>query len=477
MTWTAVVGGRTKVGACCAAALGLVVLSLALAPAAAYGRLQLGLQDPGFDSRATPAEANAAYNAVAAFHGSFVRVPVNWASIEPVAGTYRWAGLDSTVDSASRHHLAVIIQFFNAPTWAQGPGPQRPYVSPGAWDPNPTAFADFVRGTALRYSGSSPDPLNPGATLPRVRYWEIWNEPNIPGYFSAPDPVSAYRALLDGAYGALKGVHPDNVVATGGLAPISPVPGSTPALDFAADLLCLHRAGGGFRANRQCPQRAEFDVFAIHPYSLAATPTKRAYKSGDVLVGDMPEVGALIGTADRLHTASPRIHHRIWVTEFAWPTNPPDPQLGDSPSTAARYVAYSMYEMWRSGVSLVIWLWAIDTPADDIPGGALYAASGAPKLTEQAFAFPVVAGVSRGHGFAWGRVPVSGRARVVVERAVGRRWRAVARLTIGSDGTFYVGFPAHGNGLYRARVIGGPTSLPYNSKPIPPRRTHAYNPF
>lgn len=477
MTWTAVVGGRTRMGASCAAALGLVLLSLVLMPASAYGRLQLGLQDPALDGGATAAQANPAYDALKAMHGSFARIPVSWGSVEPKPGEYDWVRVDDAIRSAAQHHLEVILQFHRAPTWAQGPGPEKPYVTPGGWDPDPTAFAELIHETAARYSGDVPDPLNPAAKLPRVRYWEIWNEPNIPGEFSAPDPVSAYRALLDGAYAAVKGVHRDNIVVVGGLAPVSPVPGSIPALDFAADLLCLHRVGGGYRANGSCPQRAEFDVFAIHPYSLGYTPTKPALKSGDVFIGDMPKVSALVRAADRLHTAAPRISHQIWVTEFAWPTNPPDPQLGDSPSTAARYVAYSMYEMWRSGVSVVIWEDALDSPADDIPGGGLYAASGAPKLTEQAFAFPVVAGVSGGHGFAWGRAPVSRRVRVVVQRAVGGRWRAVARLTTGSDGTFYVGFRARGNGLYRARVIGGPTSLAYDSKRIPPRQTHTYNPF
>src|SRR5205085_8044529 len=108
--------------------------------------------------------------------------------------------------------------------------------------------------------------------------------------------------------------------------------------------LCLHRVGAGFRANRSCPQRVHFDAFALHPYTLAATPTKHAYKPGDVLVGDMGRLQDLVQTADRLHTDSPKIHHQIWATEFAWFTNPPNPLLGDAAATAARYVAYSMYE-------------------------------------------------------------------------------------------------------------------------------------
>ena len=69
-------------------------------------------------------------------------------------------------------------------------------------------------------------------------------------------------------------------------------------------------------------------------------------KSGDVLVADMGGVRALVDAADRLRTAGPRIHHQIWVTEFAWMTNPPNPQLGDPDSLAARYVAYFAPGQW-----------------------------------------------------------------------------------------------------------------------------------
>lgn len=150
--------------------------------------------------------------------------------------------------------------------------------------------------------------------------------------------------------------------------------------------------------------------------------------------------------------------------------------------TAARYVAWGMYEMWRAGVNVLIWLGVRDPPGIQACGtqplatigGGLYAANGRPKLTLRAFAFPFVAGVVNGRGFAWGRAPVSRRSRVTVQRRAGRRWTLVARVTAAADGTFYARFRARGHGTYRAVVARGPVSLSYNSKPIPPRRTHAF---
>ena len=477
---------RRFVAARRAAALVVALIALALTPVSAQAQFQVGLMDPGFDATGTAAQSQAAYSAMHTIAGSVVRVVVVWANVAPAGATmpngfqaanpadprYRWTALDTTVRSAAAHHLRVMFVIAGAPMWAQGAGPHRPDVSPGAWDPSPNKFVAFVHAIAVRYSGTYADPLTPGATLPRVNYWEPWNEPNIPGDFSAPHPVDAYRTLLDEAYGVLKAIHPDNVVVLGGLAPVSSVPGSIPPLDFGADLLCLHRAGSGFRPNRSCPHRTDFDAFGIHPYSLAATPTLRAYKAGDVLVADMGEVDALVTAANRWHTATPNIKHPIWVTEFAWPTNPPDGALGDSDSAAARYVAYSMYEMLKSGVSLVIWQTVLDRPADELSGGGLFFSSGKPKLTLQAFAFPVVASVNSGHAYVWGRAPVSHPVVVLVQQAVGRVWHTFAQVHTGADGVFSARTPATGNGLYRAQVVSGPTSLAYDSRPIPPKRTH-----
>ena len=460
------------------------LLVLAVSAVAAQAQFQVGLQDPGFGPTGTAAQKRAASSALQAVDGSVVRVTVDWASIAPGFKTvafrpsnpgdprYRWAPLDAAVRTVAADHLHVLFDFVDAPSWAEGPPPIKPDTSPGAWDPNPAQFTAFVHAVAQRYSGTYPDPLAAGATLPQVTYWEPWNEPNIPGNFSAPNPVTAYRILLNRAYAVLKALSPANVVVLGGLAPVSSVPGSIPPLTFAADLLCVHKAGGSFAATRSCPNRADFDVMGMHPYSLAVTPTMHADKAGDILVADIGKLTALVAAADRLHADAPRIRHRVWVTEFAWPTNPPDGELGDADSVAARYVAYSMFEMWRSGVSLVIWQTVLDSRSNPLTGGGLYQSSGQPKLTLQAFAFPVVASVNSGHAYVWGRAPVSHPVVVLVQRAVGRVWHTFAQVRTGADGVFSARTAATGNGLYRAQVVNGPTSLAYNSRPIPAKRTH-----
>jgi hypothetical protein len=337
----------------------------------------------------------------------------------------------------------------------------------------------FARAAAKRYSGSFADPLHPGADLPRVKDWEIWNEENLPWYLAAPHPIDEYRALLNAGYSAIKTVHSDNTIVMGGLAPVSFLPPrSVSPLKFAAELMCLRRVGTKFVRGASCPTRARFDIFADHPYSLASTPTKHAYRYDDVLVGDMGKIAAIVRAADTLRTILPDTGHKVWVTEFGWFTNPPNKAVGDSPATAARYVAYSMYEMWRAGVSLVSWFTLQDYPPADYdqptitPGGGLETNSGRAKPMMSAFGFPMIAAVARHRGFVWGRAPEMRSVRVVVQRSVDHRWVRLATVRTASDGVFLVEFSAKDNGLHRAAVVRGPVSLAYNSTPIPPKRIH-----
>ncbi len=471
-----------------AAALALLAVLVLAAPARA--QFQLGFQDDGLQQPVGTPEATAAYNALRAVNGSIVRVNVSWAHTAPAALSatfqptnpadphYDWAATDAAVRTVAAEHASPMLMLFEAPSWAEGPGrPSFSAVSPGAWDPNPSEFAAFATAAARRYSGTFPDPLRPGSTLPRVKLWEIWNEENLPSYLDAPDLVDEYRALLNAAYPAIKAVAGDNTVAVGGLGPVSYAPpASISALTFETELFCLRQVGSGYAPSTSCPAQAQFDAFADHPYSLAATPTLPAVLPGDTLVADIGKVAAVLHAADRLGTVAPKGQHQLWVTEFAWFTYPPDTQVGDSQTTAARYVAYSMYEMWRAGTQIVIWQ-VIRDYAGAIPsGGGVYTISGAPKLTLYAYAFPFIAAVRRGRGLAWGRAPVSRRIKVVIQRRRGRRWVTVARTRTRADGVFLVHFPARGNGLYRARLANGRLSLAYNSRPIPAKRTHLVNP-
>src|SRR2546423_1129859 len=81
-----------------------------------------------------------------------------------------------------------------APSWATGrPGENDP---DGAYAPSPSEFGRFVHAVGRRYSGHFVPSGAEGAPLPRVRFWSIWNEPNIGEFLRpqfGPDPAHPGR--------------------------------------------------------------------------------------------------------------------------------------------------------------------------------------------------------------------------------------------------------------------------------------------
>ena len=77
--------------------------------------------------------------------------------------------------------LAPILTVEGAPEWAQACS-----LGPGSCRPRPKDVADFVTAAARRYGGSYKG-------LPRVRYWQIWNEPNLRAYLT---PVADAKGNL-----------------------------------------------------------------------------------------------------------------------------------------------------------------------------------------------------------------------------------------------------------------------------------------
>ena len=85
---------------------------------------------------------------------------------------------------------------------------------------------------ATRYSGACTRTRSGSASLPRVRYYEAFNEPNLPNYLApqwvgkTPKSPELYRDLLNGFYAGVHSVNADNVVIGAGTAPFGDGPGT-----------------------------------------------------------------------------------------------------------------------------------------------------------------------------------------------------------------------------------------------------------
>jgi hypothetical protein len=393
-----------------------------------------------------------------------VQKPAGFNAADPNDPLYHWSTLDQQVKLAAARGLEPILSLEGAPVWAQT-GALDGFKT-GTVRPDPVEYGLFAQAVATRYSGQTPG-------LPRVRYFEAWNEGNVISHlspqFEGGQPVSPghYRLMLERFADAVHAVHPDNLVIAGGLSAFEN-PNAVGPMVFMRDLLCMSAA------NRPLPgcRPLNFDVWAHHPYT-SGDPTHRARSRNSASIPDLARMRRLLLAAVRAGHVAPSGPVRFWVTEFSWDTTPPDPRAVPV-RLEARWISEAFYRMWTSGVSLVTWFQLRDDPLDPRGHQATYESGlyfrcarsltcDRPKPTLTAFRFPFVAFRTGGRVLVWGRTPGGARASLVVEQRSGNRWRRLASLRSDRYGIFQRKLRTSGTGDLRARR-GAAKSLAFSLK-------------
>lgn len=476
--------------ACIAAACG--VLPSAVSPAAARGVSppSAGESDRGLTTglAGVVAREPVVFQRIVSSGASFVHIfvpwgrigprhpPAGWQPADPADPSYDWSSVDSAVSEAARVGLEPVLMVHGAPVWAQrceGPG----LVWVPVCNPDPALLATFATAAARRYSGSFAD-------LPRVRYWQGLNEPNLSLFFEpqlhggtvvSPD---LYRSLINAFYLAVKGVHHSNLVLAAGLGPIARHPWTIGPMDFARRLLCMRGRSRPRPTHGNCDGGVRFDIFDVHPYTTGG-PNHRGRRD-DVQLGDLEKLRTLLAAADRAGRIKGRFERTpLWVTEFTWDSNPPDPG-GLSMGIAARWTSEALHAAWRAGVSHFFWYPLRDESTGGLPfsetiQGGLYF-RGATVVEDrpkrrllQAFRFPFVAHSRPSGFFFWGRTSNSDRGRVTIQIRKGAGWHDVDSAWADRKGIFSGvargEYGRQGRGAVRARYRGE-RSIPFSLRPV-----------
>ncbi len=129
----------------------------------------------------------------------WVRMDFLWSDIEPHEGAFDFNKYDYLVDLLYKNHIQLLGILDYSTDWAS---------ACGKWNCPPkdsATFLNFVKKLAGRYKD-------------KVKYWELWNEPDSYIYWEPQDGLVSYCALLKEVYGALKEIDPECKVLNGGLA-------------------------------------------------------------------------------------------------------------------------------------------------------------------------------------------------------------------------------------------------------------------
>ncbi|MEA2296491.1 MAG: hypothetical protein QOE86_4130 [Solirubrobacteraceae bacterium] len=373
-----------------------------------------------------------------------------------------WDHYDALVEDAYARGIKVNFDVTGpSPLWANRT-PPRPDIADN-YEPSPSEFAQFVTAVGRRYSGSWPDPIYPAATIPRVDYWSIWNEPNASGWLTPTwqrsgktwyeRSASLYRELADAAYGALTGTgHGSDTILFGDTAPAGNgsknVKRYMPPMTFVRALYCvdrrLHRLTGrrakllgcgkspsGFRAAH--PVLFKATGFAHHPYQLLTAPTVKPRDPDIVTMAVLSRLTGALDTIQRRYSSKRRFP--LYLTEYGYQT-PPDP-LGVPLLTQAAYLNQSEFIAARNPRvrSLAQFLLYDDgAPVNKTFQSGLLSHDGRPKPAFAAYQVPAWLYGTGSHRHLWGvlrpaAANAKATARVQYRAPHAKSYRTLRRVT------------------------------------------------
>ena len=225
---------------------------------------------------------------------------VDWHEINTSQGVYNWTNFDKWLTLAQQHNVEVVYTFGRVPNWANGnQGTTIPPSNMQYWD-------DFVRAVVTRSAG-------------RVKYWEIWNEPNDTHFYNGS--VSTLITMAQHAYQIIKSVDPNAIILT-------PSPTWTATAPYQWMTTWLQNGGGTYA-----------DIIAFHGY-----------------VNSSPEnIDSLAQKMRDTMNANGQSGKQLWDTEASWSgSDSCSTSICDQDQQAAFLVRHYMLHLSR-GVDRYLW--------------------------------------------------------------------------------------------------------------------------
>jgi hypothetical protein len=340
-----------------------------------------------YDDESVFGRTDWAFRQLKSLRAGVVRITIDWSSVarrrpaapaDPGDPAYNWTAVDNVISAARMNRIAVLAAIYGTPRWA-GPGKNR----------IPRRITDlrlFAYAAAKRYSGTyrvRELENEEERTLPPVRRWLAWNEPNNPVFLKPQWKMVSRQWRSQAAYDYAKicgavyaGVKSTRIagekVACGSTGPRgNDAPRSSrPSTSPLVFMTWLRRAG-----------LKNFDAWAHHPYygsRLERPATVPKSKKGVTLAN----IKVMIQRLNQLWGRS----KRIWVTEYGYQTRPPDRLFGVSYATQAKYVHQSIALAKKTRrIDMFVWFLIRDERRLSGWQSGVFTARGARKPSFRAF--------------------------------------------------------------------------------------------
>lgn len=255
-----------------------------------------------------------------------VRAPIHWNILEPSRGVLLpefTRRIDAFHRACAVAGIGILLYPAGSPVW----NTTAPVGGPMADRHPPRDAAPYLEHLAWL------------AGQPAVEAMQVWNEPNIPGFWAPREDPQGYGDLLAAALLALRRGSPGLLVFTAGMAYWSAMP-------LRGGYMFTDLAGRGLLA--------AVDGCAYHPY------LNRPEGDDGQPPTSFSDTAALVNAHLRAAGAV-----RVWATEVGWSTYPGP--LEEQPlideATQAAYLVRRLLLLLASDVDRVYWFALSDFPA------------------------------------------------------------------------------------------------------------------
>lgn len=227
----------------------------------------------------------------------WVRLDLHWDQLETAQNQYKLATLDELVGKLQQNQIKSVFYLVGSAGFISSAPPLSLY--PDQYPPkDPNVFANRMALLSQRY--------------PSVEAWQVWNEPNLIGFWRPAADPAGYANLLTVTTNALRAVNPSKPVVAAGMAFFSEMPNGQTMLDALGAL-------GVASLNT---------VVSYHPYTQLPE-------------GNDPANLDFITKTSQLNQALRNGGvQTLWSTEWGWSTykGPKDAQDIITPQAQADYV-------------------------------------------------------------------------------------------------------------------------------------------
>ena len=207
---------------------------------------------------------------------AWIRIDIDWSVIEASKGRFSYGEVDRVVNYASSNGLSIYASIGNTPGWANGKkGKNYPAAHAADWK-------SFVNRTITRYKS-------------KVKYWGIWNEPNLRYFFALGKDKYVQQVLLP-AVQTIRSADPAAFIVGPELAHLT-----SPGTEWYFWMKYILDNAGGY-----------FDIISHHLYEdLGIYYMYELLENGDKLIPAVKKIVEESGQGNK----------PFWITETGWNTS------------------------------------------------------------------------------------------------------------------------------------------------------------